>query len=265
MLKIFAWGLIALFSLGLPLAVGGEELSETIYKKYGVEVEIFSDNTAENDEWLLAIKTALGLLSASDKVSANVIKHDNRVLKFFLKKDPNDWGSGSYDAGEHSITINTTPKLVDLFGGGHMGENGFLRSSKLYIVIHELGHAYDFSNRNDPSISLLILLINKDSDSQKQNARVFAEALMEAPPTKYPFIFCDANFSFIEDFAESFVLYVAWPDILKNNFPKRYAFLKEKFQTEFKGRGGIMPRTLQARLFKKNEEIKCMYSDSIIE
>ena len=127
----------------------------------------------------------------------------------------------------------------------------------------ELGHPFDFSNGRKPAMSLYSSLIRRDVNIKEKNGIWnFTEYLLEMPPTKYPFLFCDDNFNLTEDFADSFVLYILWPSVLKHNFTKRYAFLKNIFRKEFRD-SGIMQSALKARLFKKNEEIKCIYRGSL--
>lgn len=251
--------LLLLFSAGNAQAKN-KTPSKMTYQKYGVEVEILARNTAENDEWLLAIKTALNLLSGSPEVLAKIIQNNEKILKFSLIESPDSSYAGLYSPNTHSITINQTPKFNNFYGKGHEWNNGFLRATKLYVVMHELGHAYDDSNGRKPAMSLYSSVIKKNADLGQHRLWAFIDFLAEMPPTKYPFSYCDDDFNFTEDFADTFALYVIWPSTLKN-FPMRHVFLKTIFGKKYKDYAGIIPSAIEVRFFKKNEEIKCKYDD----
>ena len=181
------------------------------------------------DEGRIAANIAIALLP-SDLVK-NLCSRDHKIGIVFWAN--NEYWAGALVTKEGDIFINLTPKrdipeLQTLNEWPLRSEE--ITSAYVFTVLHEIGHLYGRIKH----YYVFEKLYNGD------NLRVDSEQV----PTRY----VKARASKREDFAESFALYVLWPEYLKQNFPQRYVEIRKLVKTEFPSSDFKMPGYLKDQL-----------------
>lgn len=136
---------------------------------------------------------------------------------FFISQD--DWMT-AYPGGINLLPSSSSPSwmLWESFPA-----NGYSQEEMMFVALHEFGHVYD-----DLGSSL---------------------ASWAIPPKVQTTLYGRVMGS-TEDFAESFALYVLWPEYLKENFPKHYGIIKKILGREYEARY-FMPNSIRSRLTVK--------------
>lgn len=171
-------------------------------------------------KWIKGAEKAASLLP-SDVLFTITFQNGYSANPFYLTIgfiEIDYWGTGNYNCWENKIRINTTPDPNHPFPFEHISENGYTDEEILYVFLHEMGHAFDYSR----------------GEETWSNSKFYQWILeKEKSPSLYAYYHrTDSGLvkldkiNPIEDFAESFAFYVLLPDYLKKNFPLRYDWFK---------------------------------------
>ena len=107
-------------------------------------------------------------------------------------------------------------------------KNGLTEPERVFVALHEIGHlsggSFDWTSYSQ---------YQGISEENENAATLYGKERGE-----------------VEDFAESFALYVMWPEYLKENFPKHYEAIKKVFVREYES-VYPMPNSIKSRLTVK--------------
>ncbi len=171
-------------------------------------------------KWKSAVQKAAGMLPRElfDKIGTV-------SWGFFVDRD--DWAIAW--AGP-PIIINLLPNCTNLpewLTWEPLGKNGPTKPTRISIALHEIGHLYHIKSG----------LLDRSLDWIPEENKV----------TLY-----SKERGVYEDFAETFALYVMWPEYLKENFPKHYDVIKKILVREYKS-VYPMPSSIKSRLTVKED------------
>ncbi|MBX4190429.1 hypothetical protein KW791_04020 [Candidatus Parcubacteria bacterium] len=159
--------------------------------------------------WKVAVCKAAALLPD------NAVEKLNKPVQVLFFIDRTAWPTGiaKNQYGTSAIYINLLPSFegADWMTWDPLVVNGFSWIEKLGLVLHELGHVYEYQ------LDLLEKFI-----SEAYNRKIVSKT------TPYAELRGAA-----EDFAESFCLYILDPNYLKK-YPPQYTWMKEFFTTSGK-------------------------------
>lgn len=160
-------------------------------------------------------------LNTIDKKLVSMI-NEIRILDYINKCEEND---GALTLASH-YTINDY-SIIELYASDR--DNS---SDCKYILCHELGHMLNGNTKLISATASYIDTVKKDDiayintiseyikDAKKDN-NTYAHF-----PSTYANNYFIKSGTYLEDFAESFAIYMTEPKTLKNLFPNRYSFFK---------------------------------------
>jgi hypothetical protein len=168
---------------------------------------------------------------AADMLPREFFKETGTIgWKFFVDRD--DWTTAY--AG-FPIDINLLSNYTyppEWMVWEPYGKNGLSETERMFIALHEMGHI--------SSWGLNWLIYDYQIQVAKEGGlTLYGKARGEG-----------------EDFAESFALYVMWPEYLKENFPRHYAIINKILKKEYKTYYCI-PESMKTRLTVSFETNRC--------
>jgi hypothetical protein len=217
--------------------LGGKTRAHLIYSGAHIEIKSNTDGK-ESYEWVDAIREATILFKlAGNKILPQIfIPGKYSFLKIIIGEDRTKWYSSLYIHNQYAVFFNTVPCSDHPYGFEYFSEDGFIRNEKLYVVIHEFAHAYDFQIRDQTGV-----MANRDLLLQIKYVK-------EGYFSKHSVY--NGTYSPEEDFAESFVFYILYPSYLKANRPLRYQLIKKILGIEYTDLDEI-PSSVIARIIKE--------------
>ncbi|OGN02584.1 MAG: hypothetical protein A2651_00180 [Candidatus Yanofskybacteria bacterium RIFCSPHIGHO2_01_FULL_42_12] len=248
------WTAVLVLIFGFISAVYGQVPEQATPASDNLEYAVFvyPDNQLEldtfkalgMDDWVGSIKKAANMLPGP-------FLREVGTQTWRFRINTNDWVTGNPGL------INLLPMPITE-GPGWMNwesfnENGFEESERVFVALHEMGHMYSFGRE------LNILDIYRiESQGQafwgwdgtnnvpiiESTPRVYwvVDGAMEGEVTLY-----SREQGRGEDFAETFALYVLWPEYLKDNFPIHYGIIKNILVQEYEPMYP-MPSSIKSRL-----------------
>lgn len=200
------------------------------YRTFGVEA------------WARSIKKAAMILPKSFIESIGITEWEFRA-------DSWDWVTGNPGL------INLTPskEKPDWMIWEPFNQNGFTEAERVYVALHEISHLYSFGGE-------LIILNTYHFESggeafwawdTKRRMLILEstfyihwvlKGVLEDESTLY-----GREMGRAEDFADTFALYVMWPEYLKTNFPLHYLVIKKILGKEYKSEYPL-PNSVKSRL-----------------
>ena len=248
-------------SLSLTLEVNAQsdsvELRQSVAKKFEYETSnlgyikiiypsdlgIFKRYHAFGMEaWARSIKKAATMLpkSFAERIG---------VTEWGFRADSWDWVTGNPGL------INLTPskEKPDWMIWEPFNQNGFTEAERVYVALHEIGHFYSLGSELN-----ILDTYHFESGGEafwawntKQKMPVLkstfyisrvANGVLEEKSTLY-----GREMGREEDFAETFALYVMWPEYLKQNFYLHYLVMKKIFGKEYEPEYPL-PSSVKSRL-----------------
>lgn len=171
------------------------------------------------DRWIQAFEKAVILLPESffERIGET-------SWMFLINQD--DWGTAYAGAGGGVVNLLPSLERPDWMTWEPFPVNGYSQEEMMFTALHELGHVYD----------------EKVRGVEKMRG---VSVTFEGESTLYGHTMGPA-----EDFAETFALYVLWPEYLKDNFPRHYGLVKTILAREYKSVYS-MPESVTSRLTVK--------------
>lgn len=203
---------------------------------YDDKIEVSPEDRSEMQAWYLALREAAMLLPAGfvkDIASDfddpdcrwSIFGHDcSRMwikFEFFINSD--SWVTAYPDA------VNLRPSATELpywLTWEPFPKDGYSEEERIWVALHEFAHRYNKGK---------LLLYN-----EKLYWRLVDSFKLESPTTFYG---CDSE---AEDFADTFALYVMFPEQLKK-FSIRYGVVKDILGLEY-GTNFQMPNSVASKL-----------------
>lgn len=184
---------------------------------------------SEMRKWKTAIRKSVALLPENFLVKN--FGEKNKRIKFVFYIDRRAWNTGYVKGDVVYINLLPSVKVTEWMIWEGFPHYGFSEEEMMVLVIHEIGHVYSYDGK-------------ESSEFYQWNGYQWVFLGGEPPPSLYVV----ARSSRAEDFAESFVLYVMYPDYMKN-FPKRYGIIKSVLGIEY-NKNFPMPESLRSRLYR---------------
>ena len=184
----------------------------------------------EVDRWKRAIRKAAGMLPPE------FFKQTGKISwKFFI--DRNDWVTAYASFSTIDINLLSNYKDPPLWMTWEpLGKDGLLESEMIFVSLHEMAHIYIY--RDELNILDEMGVVNK----------AWTEWNKEEETTLY-----GKERGQAEDFAETFALYIMFPEQLKKYFPLHYGVIKNILATEYESMY-LMPSSLQLRVSVQDHE-----------
>lgn len=220
---------------------------------------------AEIDKWVDSIKVAVSLLPEilfRQIAEANRLFKEGKKIDIYFYIDNRTWET-AYGDRDGSVGINLAPSIVrpEWMTWEPLLYNGFSAEERIFVVLHEIFHVYDFSlgilgEHFSPRLGNLGFRDFSEIEKEliRKNFPVYyfdispvwilhAVESIERPPTLYA-----VEKGSTEDFAESGALYVMWPEYLKRgNILIRYRVMQNLLGREYYS-VYEMPESVKSRL-----------------
>lgn len=211
----------------------GEEIAE-VYKILGYE------------KWVISIRKAADMLP-----EAFLEKFGKQKWHFRINND--DWTTGNPGL----INLLPSREKPEWMTWEPFVENGFEESEMVFVALHEMGHMFSRGHE------LNFLDINHYKVNGKASWVWYSkrkELVLEVPSyfdmilsgvLERPVTLYGKVMGRDEDFADTFALYVLWPEYLKENFPMHYVVVKNILGREYKSTYP-MPSSVTLRLIVRD-------------